>query len=402
MTGRADREVAVQAEGVKRVRADLACFGGEPAFADDIRVGTPNVPAKERYLELVSQAIDRRWLSNLGPLVQEFEGRAAERTLRRHNTATSNATAALQVAAKACGLTGEVIMPSFTFVATAHAMSWIGLTPVFCDVDPATGTLDPLSVAKAVTPRTGGILGVHIWGNLCDSAALDEVARDAGVPLVYDSAQAFGCRPLAPGPMGSAEVFSFHATKILNTFEGGLVATDSDEVHARVRSMHNFGFDEAMRVIGPGTNAKMSESSAAMGIASIERLDATLATYRSLHLRYREGLAQVPGVTLFEAPAGQTHNHQYIVVRVDPGAAGLDRDRLFDVLGAENIRTKKYFAPGCHRMPPYRSDAVHTPLDLPVTEELTERVLSLPIGLSVSPQDVDRICDVIAAAVRHA
>ncbi|MFE0138709.1 DegT/DnrJ/EryC1/StrS family aminotransferase [Streptomyces sp. NPDC059037] len=399
MTGRADREVAVKA---KKVRTDLAWFGGEPAFADDIRVGTPNVPAKERYLELVGEAIDRRWLSNLGPLVQEFEGLTAERTLRRHNTATGNATAALQVAAKACGVTGEVIMPSFTFAATALAMSWIGLTPVFCDIDPETGTLDPLSVAKAVTPRTGGILGVHLWGNLCDLTGLDGVARDAGVPLLYDSAQAFGCRPLAPAPQGAAEVFSFHATKILNTFEGGLVATDDDEIHARVRSMHNFGFDDAMEVAGPGTNAKMSESSAAMGIASVECLDDTLSTYRSLYLRYRDGLAEVPGVTLIEAPAGQTHNHQYVVVRVDPGAAGLDRDRLFDILGAENIRTKKYFAPGCHRMPPYRDDAVHTPLDLPATEELAGRVLALPMGLSVAPDDVDLICDVIAAAVRHA
>ncbi|MEV0112472.1 DegT/DnrJ/EryC1/StrS family aminotransferase [Streptomyces sp. NPDC050844] len=185
---------------------------------------------------------------------------------------------------------------------------------------------------------------------------------------------------MAPAPKGAAEVFSFHATKILNTFEGGLVATDDDEIHARVRSMHNFGFDDAMEVAGPGTNAKMSESSAAMGIASIERLDDTLSTYRSLHLRCRDGLDEVPGVTLIEAPAGQTHNHQYVVVRVDPGAAGFDRDRLFDILGAENIRTKKYFAPGCHRMPPYRADAVHTPLDLPATEELAGRVLALPIG----------------------
>ncbi|MCX4671760.1 DegT/DnrJ/EryC1/StrS family aminotransferase [Streptomyces sp. NBC_01381] len=207
---------------------------------------------------------------------------------------------------------------------------------------------------------------------------------------------------MAPAPKGAAEVFSFHAKKILNAFEGELAATDDDEIHARVRSMHNFGFDDAMEVAGPGTNAKMSESSAAMGIASVERLDDTLSTYRSLHLHYRDGLDEVPGVTLIEAPARQTHNHPYVVVRVDPGAASLDRDRLFDILGAENIRTKKYFAPGCHRMPPYRADAVHTPLDLPATEELAGRVLALPIGLSVAPDDVDLICDVIAAAVRHA
>ncbi|MBZ9638897.1 DegT/DnrJ/EryC1/StrS family aminotransferase [Streptomyces sp. NPDC059866] len=386
----------------KRSRSDLAYYGGTPGFAEDIRVGTPNVPAKERYLELVNEAIDRRWLSNLGPLVRQFEGLAAQRTLRAHNTATNNATTALQVAVKACGVTGEVIMPSFTFVATAHAMNWIGLTPVFADVDPETGTLDPRSVAKAVSPRTGGILGVHIWGNLCDTAGLDDVAREAGVPLVFDSAQSFGCRPLLPGPSGTAEVFSFHATKILNCFEGGLVATDSADVHARVRSMHNFGFDEAMNVVGPGTNAKMNESSAAMGIASIEHLDDMLKIYRAHYLRYREGLAAVPGVTLMAAPDGQTHNHQYVVVQVDPEAAGLDRDRLADMLGAENIRTKKYFSPGCHRMRPYRQDAVHTPVDLSVTEALTERVLALPTGLSVTPDDVDRISDVIAAAVRYA
>ncbi|MFE4373648.1 DegT/DnrJ/EryC1/StrS family aminotransferase [Streptomyces sp. NPDC056835] len=388
----------------KRARGDLAYFGGTPGFAEDIRVGTPNVPAKDRYLELVSEAIDRRWLSNLGPLVRRFEALSAPRTLRAHNTATNNATTALQIAVRACGITGEVIMPSFTFVASAHAMNWIGLTPVFADVDPETGTLDPRSVAKAVSPRTGGILGVHIWGNLCDTAGLDDVARAAGVPLVFDSAQAFGCRPLLPGPSagaGMAEVFSFHATKILNCFEGGLVATDSAEVHSRVRSMHNFGFDEAMDVVGPGTNAKMNESSAAMGIASIEHLDDMLKVYRALYLRYRQGLAQVPGITLMAAPRGQSHNHQYVVVRVDPEVAGLGRDRLSDILGAENIRTKKYFSPGCHRMRPYRQDAGHTPVGLPVTEMLTERVLALPTGLSVTPGDVDRICDVLAAAVRY-
>ncbi|MFI6702941.1 DegT/DnrJ/EryC1/StrS family aminotransferase [Streptomyces sp. NPDC050509] len=385
----------------KRTRDDLAYFGGTPGFAEDIRVGTPNVPAKDRYLELVSEAIDRRWLSNLGPLVRRFEELTARRTLRRHNTAMNNATTALQVAMKACGVTGEVIMPSFTFVATAHAMSWIGLTPVFCDIDPGTGTLDPRSVAKAVNSRTGAVLGVHLWGNLCDLAGLDDVARGAGVPLVLDAAQAFGCRPLRPGPTGTAEVFSFHATKVLNCFEGGLVATDSAEVHARVRSLHNFGFDEAMEVAGPGTNAKMNESSAAMGIASIERLDETLRAYRTIHLRYEEGLRDVPGVTLMAGPEGQTHNHQYVVVQVDPAVAGLHRDRLCDILGAENIRAKRYFAPGCHRMPPYRADAVHTPVDLSATETLTERVLALPTGLAVSPGDVDRICDVIAAAVRY-
>ncbi|KOV71430.1 hypothetical protein ADL00_07610 [Streptomyces sp. AS58] len=386
----------------KRTRSDLAYYGGTPGFAEDIRVGTPNVPAKDRYLELVGEAIDRRWLSNLGPLVRRFEALAAERTLRAHNTATNNATTALQVAVKACGVTGEVIMPSFTFVASAHAMDWIGLTPVFADVDPETGTLDPRSVAKAVSPRTGGILGVHIWGNLCDTAGLDDVAREAGVPLVFDSAQAFGCLPLRPAPAGAAEVFSFHATKILNCFEGGLVATDSAEVHARVRSMHNFGFDETMDVVGPGTNAKMNESSAAMGIASVEHLDDMLKVYRALYARYRTGLADVPGVSLMAAPEGQTHNHQYVVVRVDPEAAGLDRDRLMAVLDAENVRTKKYFSPGCHTMPPYRRETVHTPVDLSVTETLTERVLALPTGLSVTPDDVDRICDVIAAAVRYA
>ncbi|MFF2062823.1 DegT/DnrJ/EryC1/StrS family aminotransferase [Streptomyces sp. NPDC058200] len=386
----------------KEARADLAYFGGKPAFAEELRVGTPNVPARDRYLQLVGDAIDRGWLSNRGPLVRDFESLVSRRTLRAHNTATNNATTALQVAAKACGMRGEIIMPSFTFVATAHAMSWIGLTPVFCDVDPDTGTLDPVSVAKALSPRTGGILGVHIWGNLCDTAALDDVARAAGVPLLFDAAQAFGCHPLAPSPSGTTEVFSFHATKIVNCFEGGLIATDDAEVAARVRALHNFGFDEAMEVAGPGTNAKMHESSAAMGIASVERMDDTLRVYRELHARYREVLSGVPGVVQMPDPPGQTHNHQYVVLQVDPARAGLDRDRLAAVLDAENILTKKYFWPACHRMRPYRTDPVHTPVDLSVTERLSARVLALPTGLSVSPQDVDQICAVIAAAVRYA
>jgi dTDP-4-amino-4,6-dideoxygalactose transaminase len=386
---------------VKRVASDLALLGGPPAFERLLHVGEPNVAGEARFLELAAELLRRRRLTNRGPLVREFERRIAEQAGVRHCVAMCNATVALEIAIRAAGLSGEVILPSWTFVATAHALQWQEITPVFCDVDPHTFTLDPARVEALITPRTSGILGVHLWGRPCDVEGLAAIARRRGLRLLFDAAHAFGCsrHGAMVGGFGDAEVFSFHATKFLNTFEGGAVVTNDDGLAEKVRLMQNFGFAGRDRVVYIGTNGKMSEICAAMGLTSLEHMDAFIAANRANWRAYRAGLDGVAGLSLIEYDERERSNFHYVALQVDEQRAGIDRDRLVDVLHAENVIARRYFFPGAHRMEPYRSYQPHASLLLPVTERIARRSLLLPTGTAVSTAEVERICHLVRTAV---
>ena len=329
----------------------LAVLGGAPAFAERLYVGRPNIGNREHFLARVNDILDRRWLTNGGHYVREFEKALAALTGARHFIAACNGTVALELAIRALGLRGEVILPSFTFVATAHALQWQEITPVFCDIEPGSHTLDPARVEEQITPRTSGIIGVHLWGTPCPVEELADLARRRGLRLLFDAAHALGStrggRPV--GGFGDAEVFSFHATKFLNTFEGGGIATNDDALAARLRLMKNFGFAGYDDVVYLGTNGKMSEVQAAMGLTGLESLDEFIACNRRNHERYRAALAGLAGVRLMERDGTERHNFQYIVLEVDESAA-LSRDELLRVLWAENVVARRYFHPGCHRM----------------------------------------------------
>ncbi len=382
---------------MKGALADLAILGGAKAFPEPLYVGRPNIGDRDRLLARINDLLDRRWLSNHGIYVQELEARIAALVGVRHCIAMVNGTVALEIAIRASGLSGEVIVPSFTFVATAHALQWQQITPVFCDIDPRTHNLDPNRVESLITPRTTGILGVHLWGRPCDVEALADIARRRRLKLLFDAAHAFGCsrggRPV--GGFGDAEVFSFHATKFLNSFEGGAVVTDDDDLAGRIRLMQNFGFADYDEVVYVGTNGKMTEVAAAMGLTSLESMDEFVAANRRNYRRYREELAGVPGISLMEYDESGPGNFQYIVLEVE------ERDLLKDVLWAENVLARRYFYPGCHRMEPYCSSFPNAGLLLPCTERLTARVLTLPTGTAVSPEEIARVCDVIRLAVAH-
>src|SRR5438105_9047068 len=214
---------------IKSTLETLALFGGSPAFTEKLHVGRPNVGDRARLLERVNDILDRRWFTNQGPYVAEFEGRIAELVGAKHCIACCNATIALELVIRALGLKGEVIVPSFTFVATAHALQWQEITPVFADIDSKTHLMDPASVQRLITPRTTGIIGVHTWGQRCDVDRLQTIADDHELQLIFDAAHAFGCayRGRKIGGFGKAEVFSFHATKFVNSLEGGAVVTDN-------------------------------------------------------------------------------------------------------------------------------------------------------------------------------
>ncbi|KKK55456.1 hypothetical protein LCGC14_3074370, partial [marine sediment metagenome] len=224
--------------------SDLAIFGAAPAFNEPLHVGRPNIGNKGKFYERLDDILDRRWLTNDGCYVGEFEQKVAEYLGVKHCIAICNGTIALEIAIRALGLTGEVILPSFTFVATASALRWQGITPVFCDIDYQTYGLDWREIERAITPRTTGIIGVHVFGRPCATEMLTSIAKGNGLSLLFDAAHAFGCSHGGRmiGNFGNAEVFSFHATKFFNTFEGGAIVTNDDELAERVRLMKNFGF----------------------------------------------------------------------------------------------------------------------------------------------------------------
>jgi dTDP-4-amino-4,6-dideoxygalactose transaminase len=380
---------------------DLAIFGRAPAFAEKLHVGRPNIGDRNRLLARFNEMLDRNWLTNDGPYVQEFEKKIAAFAGVRHCVAMCNGTVALEIAIRALGLTGEVIVPSFTFVATAHALQLQEITPVFCDVDPATHHIDPAQIERMVTPRTTGIIGVHTWGRACDVDALEEIARRRKLQLLFDAAHAFGCsyKGRLVGAFGRCEVFSFHATKFFNTFEGGAVMTNDDSLAEKMRLMRNFGFSGYDNVIYIGTNGKMTEVCAAMGLTSLESVDEFVERNRRNYAAYRRGLEGIPGVSIAGYDERERSNYQYIVLEIDESEAGLTRDEVVAVLHAENVLARRYFFPGTHRMEPYRSYFPHAGVLLPETEQLCRRVLALPNGTSVDESVAERICGIIRTAI---
>ncbi len=379
---------------------DLAIVSGSPPRGDALHVNQPNAVNRDRLIELIDPMFARRWFSN-GQLVREFEQRVARIAGVRHCVATCNGTVALQLAYRAVGVSGEVIVPSFTFVATVQALRWIHATPVYCDVDPVTHNLDAARVEGLISSRTRAIVGVHLWGQACDVESLTEVAERHSLPLVFDAAHAFGCsyqgRPV--GSFGAAEAFSFHATKFLNTGEGGAVTTNDDAVAERLRAERCFGFQGEESVLDGGTNGKMPEICAAVGLTYLESFDELIAANQAVYRQYKDELADAPGISLLSPDRAGRSNYQYIVTSVDEAQAGVTRDELIQILRAENILAKRYFYPGCRRLVPEADPGSSLPL--PVTDRLLASVLVLPGGASMTSGDVQRVCEMIKLALSH-
>lgn len=374
----------------------LAILGGPPRFRAPLYVGGPNLLNSRRAQFLIGAAFARNRLTNDGPLVQALEARFAAFHGVAEAIAVVNATIGLQVLARALSLSGEVVIPSFTFVGTAHAMRWLGLEPVFCDVRPDTHTVDPASVERAITSRTSAILGVHLWGQPCDVIALEGLASAARLPLLFDAAHATGSYAgrVPVGSFGAAEVFSLHATKSINGVEGGVITTNDRELAAALRRDRNFGFVAEDAVVGLGINAKMHELSAAVALANLEEYERLRDHNAALQRVYQDGLGDVAGIRFLKVNEGNAWSGHYAVLEVDGPA--LDRDELCQVLRAEGVVARRYFTPGCHRTPPYDAGPPRAPL--PVTETLARTALQLPTGVQLTPRHAREIVEVIREA----
>jgi dTDP-4-amino-4,6-dideoxygalactose transaminase len=389
---------------MKRTLGDLAIFGGASEFNEQLHVGRPNIPDKQILIRRIEDLLDSKWLTNDGPYLQQFEKRIAELVGVRNCIATCNGTVALEILARAAGLKGEVILPSFTFIATAHSLKWVGVQPVFCDIESETQNLDPDKLERLITNRTTAIMGVHLWGRPCNIDRLVQIALKHKLQIFFDASHAFGCsyQGRMIGSFGNAEVFSFHATKFLNTFEGGAIVTNDDQLADQIRLMRSFGFADYDSVVSIGTNGKMNEVCAAMGMSCLDEMEHFIAANQRNYERYREALPKVPGLSMIHYDGSEKNNFQYVVLEIEEEAIGLSRDEILSILWKENILARRYFYPGCHKMEPYRSLFPNASERLPITEQAAKQVLCLPTGTAIGVDDVTKVCEVLTCIVHNA
>jgi dTDP-4-amino-4,6-dideoxygalactose transaminase len=370
----------------------------QPLFSPENskRVGVPNVVDIEAVLDGVRIALTENQLTNNGPRIQEFEAKIAEYLGTAEFVTVNNATNGLMAVAKALDLgvdlrRRKIIVPSFTFCATVNAMVWMQLEPVFCDIDPANYQLDPAAVRQLITPEVCAILGVHVYGIAGDLHALEAIAAEAQIPLFFDAAHAFGCSYGGKkiGHWGRCEIFSFHATKAFNTFEGGGIATNDRALAQRLRKLNNFGFVGYDNIGDIGINSKMSEINAIQGLVMLRHYPDIIAHNKRNYLAYKKALAGAKELKLLEHT--DYSNYHYMVVET---ATAELRDRLVEQMAKHNVILRKYFYPGVHRMQPYQ--LAYPESDLPVTDRVSNCVLCLPSGLHVSAQDAALIGEHLA------
>lgn len=375
----------------------LAILGGPRRFAEPLYITRPRLPDEASLIQLLTRVMRSRWLTNDGEMVQRLEDLLRLRLGVGFCASFCNATVALLASLRALEIEGEVITTPFTFPASVHAIEWAGLTPVFCDIDPHTFNLDVEQASALVGEHTGGLLPVHVYGNPCDVVGLQRLAERRGLALLYDAAHAFGVHAEgAPiGAWGDLSVFSFHATKLFHTAEGGAVTAATDRLRERVRSLRNFGIVDEETVRGVGINGKMSELHAAVGVGLVEVVDDEIGRRGVLAGRYRERLDDVEGLTFQKMADSMVANNAYAVVRIDPDRFGLSRDDAHEAMRAENIVTRKYFYPLCSENDSYRHLPSAAPERLPNAHRVAAQVLCLPLHGEMQLDDVDAIADTI-------
>jgi len=367
-------------------------------FEKPIYVTRPFLPPLEEFYDGLKEIWENKWLTNNGPLVQRL-GQELSNYFETDNVCLfTNGTLALQIGLQGMGITGEVITTPFTFVATTHALFWNKIRPVFIDIEPDFYTLDPEKVEAAITPWTTAILAVHVFGHPCKVNVLADIARRHNLKLIYDAAHAFGVRVgnKSIAHFGDMSMFSFHATKLYHSIEGGMLTFQDSGIKRILDYLKNFGFKNEVEVVMPGTNAKMNELQALMGSMVLKKIDENIEKCRQITAVYREKLKDIPGIHLRpELPEEVSYNYSYIPIEVDEIEFGMSREQLYEKLKEYNIYTRRYFYPLVCDFSCYKSVAVKDPLI--VARRVANRILALPIYYDLSLDDVQKICEIIIA-----
>ena len=364
-------------------------------FKKPIYVTKPYLPPFDDFCEGLKEIWESRQLTNNGPIVERFERRLSSYLGTDRLCLFSNGTLALQIALHGMNISGEVITTPFTFVATTHALYWNHARPVFVDIEPDYYTLDPEKVEAAITPWTTAILAVHVYGHPCRLSALAEIARKYNLKLIYDAAHAFGVKVggSSIAQFGDVSMFSFHATKLYHTIEGGALVFKDGTLKQKFDYLKNFGFENEVEVVMPGTNAKMNEFQALMGEKVLSHIDHLIHKRQQLYAAYCTLLQDVPGIRLVPPlPSGVENNYAYMPVEVEPDY-GMSRDALYEELKKWNVFSRRYFYPLVCDYPCYRSLAVNDPLT--VARRAADRILTLPIYDELELSEVETICKII-------
>lgn len=369
-------------------------------MSDRILVTRSSMPEFEEYCEEIRPLWESHWLTNMGVEHKKLESELKERLGTPNVCLFTNGHNALECILEALDLRGEVITTPFSFASTTHAISRKGLTPVFADVRESDCTLDPECIERMITPRTCAIVPVHVYGNLCDVDAIQEIADRHSLKVIYDAAHAFGVdrNGVSAAAFGDASMFSFHATKVFNTIEGGAVCFKDPCLYDTLNQWKNFGITGPEDVEYVGGNAKMNEFCAAMGVCNLRHLDDEIAKRKVVAERYWDRLESLHGVRIFRPADGVKANYAYLPVIFDPSKFGATRDDVFDALDAAGVGARKYFYPLINDFACYRS--VYSSDRTPVAQKLASQVLTVPMFADLALEDVNRICDVIAQVGR--
>jgi dTDP-4-amino-4,6-dideoxygalactose transaminase len=362
-----------------------------------IYVTQPFLPPLEEFIPYLEKIWDSKVLTNNGPFHQQFEQALCEYLGVEHISLFTNGTVALVTALQALRITGEVITTPFSFVATAHSLLWNGIKPVFVDIDPRNLNMDPAKIETAITPQTAAIMPVHVYGHPCNVEAIQKIADNYNLKVIYDAAHAFGvkCSSGSVLKYGDLSVLSFHATKVFNTFEGGAIICPDAKTKLRIDHLKNFGFVDEVTVVAPGINGKMSEFNAALGLLQLKHIDQALAQRKEIDATYRELLENVKGIHCLQASYEKVSNYAYFPILVGHDYP-VSRDTLYQSLRDSNIYARRYFYPLITEFPMYRGLLSAQHVNLPVATDMALKTLCLPIYPNLSRAEVEGIVRVIA------
>jgi dTDP-4-amino-4,6-dideoxygalactose transaminase len=364
-----------------------------------IYVTRPFLPPLEEFISSLEDIWQSKWLTNMGKFHNELESALSEYLGVKYISLFANGTLALMTALQVLRITGEVITTPYSFVATTHALHWNGIKPVFCDIEAEFFNINPDKIEAAITPKTTAILPVHVYGNPCKVTRISEIADIYGLKVIYDACHAFGVylNGSSIANYGDLSVLSFHATKVFTTFEGGAIICHDEKTKKRIDFLKNFGFAGETTVVGPGINAKMNEFQAALGLLQLKYVDKTIKNRKQIAELYRKKLHNIKGIKILYDIAGVKHNYAYFPILIDGKKFKSSRDEVYKELKKYNIHTRRYFYPLISQFPTYKGLPSASSDNLPVAEEISRKILCLPIFPDLKSQEVEYICEKITA-----